>query len=93
MRTILPAVSALALFTACHSAAVPKDAELPALTVDQVQALVASGQATVFDNNSKERFEESHVPGAKWLSFKDVKASDLPEDKARTLVFYCANEH
>jgi rhodanese-related sulfurtransferase len=93
MRILLPAVTTLALFAACHSASVSKEAELPALTVDQVQALIASGQASVFDNNAKERFEQSHVPGAKWLSFKDVKASDLPEDKARTLVFYCANEH
>ena len=33
------------------------------------------------------------MPGAKWVKFNEVKASDLPADKASTLVFYCANEH
>ena len=43
-------------------------------------------------NNSKDRWAQSHVPTATWLDFKDVKASDLPQDKDRVLVFYCANE-
>jgi hypothetical protein len=27
------------------------------------------------------------------VAFNKVQASDLPEDKSRQLVFYCANEH
>ena len=46
----------------------------------------------VFDNNSLDRFKESHLPTAKWVDFKNVQASDLPKDKDRTLIFYCANE-
>jgi hypothetical protein len=38
-------------------------------------------------------YAKGHVPTAKWVSFKDVKASDLPTDKTRKLVFYCANTH
>ncbi|HXN55052.1 MAG TPA: rhodanese-like domain-containing protein [Myxococcales bacterium] len=63
------------------------------LTVDQVQALLDKKDASVFDNNSKERWQESHLPGAKWVAFNGVKAQDLPQDKDRKLVFYCANEH
>jgi rhodanese-related sulfurtransferase len=37
-------------------------------------------------------WQKGHVPTATWVDFKDVKASDLPKDKDRMLVFYCANE-
>lgn len=63
------------------------------LSVDEVAKLVQSGTASIFDNNSHERWQKSHVPGAKWVAFNKVQASDLPADKSRQLVFYCANEH
>jgi rhodanese-related sulfurtransferase len=66
--------------------------ELKSLTVDQVSALIAKHDVAVFDNNTMDRYKESHLPGAKWVSFKDVKASDLPADKDAKLVFYCENE-
>lgn len=47
----------------------------------------------VYDNNSKERFTESHLPGAKWVEFDEVGEKDLPPDQSATLVFYCTNEH
>jgi hypothetical protein len=62
------------------------------LTVDQVAQLVQSKGADVFDNNSKDEWKQGHVPTAKWVAFNDVKASDLPQDKSRKLVFYCHNE-
>jgi rhodanese-related sulfurtransferase len=37
-------------------------------------------------------WQKGHVPTAKWVDFKNVQASDLPKDKDRTLIFYCANE-
>jgi Rhodanese-like domain len=63
------------------------------LTVEQVSDLIAKKEADVFDNNSKEVYAKGHVPTAKWVSFKDVKESDLPQDKSRKVVFYCANTH
>ena len=63
------------------------------LTVDQVADHVAKGDASVFDNNPKDMFAKGHVPTAKWVDFKAVKESDLPKDKSRKLVFYCANTH
>ena len=62
------------------------------LTVDQVSDLIAKHDVKVFDNNPLDRFKQSHLPTAKWVDFKDVKASDLPGDKEAKLVFYCASE-
>jgi hypothetical protein len=78
----------------CSKKATSKSgAPLKELTVDEVQARIAAkdGKFFVFDNNSKERFTESHVPGAKWVDFKNVTAADLPSDKTASLVFYCAH--
>ncbi|MCA1825803.1 MAG: rhodanese-like domain-containing protein [Myxococcales bacterium] len=63
------------------------------LTIDQVSDLIAKHGADVFDNNDQGTYAKGHVPTAKWVSFKDVKASDLPTDHSRNLVFYCANTH
>jgi rhodanese-related sulfurtransferase len=62
------------------------------LTVDQVASHLQKGDASVFDNNPKDMYQKGHVPTAKWVDFKNVQASDLPQDKDRTLIFYCANE-
>jgi hypothetical protein len=69
-------------------------AELKTLTVDEVAARVAAkdGRTFVYDNNPKERYQQGHVPGARWVASGDVTASVLPADKTATLVFYCANE-
>jgi len=66
--------------------------EFGRLTVDQVAEHVARGDASIFDNNDKETWQKGHVPTAKWVDFKNVQTSDLPKDKDRTLIFYCANE-
>jgi len=62
------------------------------LTVDQVAERVAKGDVSVFDNNPKDMWQKGHGPTAKWVDCKNVQASDLPKDKDRMLVFYCANE-
>jgi 3-mercaptopyruvate sulfurtransferase SseA len=71
-----------------------KSADLKALTVDEVAARIAAhdGKTYVFDNNPRERFAKSHVPGATWLDYDHVTAADLPADKGATLIFYCASE-
>lgn len=68
------------------------------MTIDELEARMAEAKAGklalyIFDNNHKERFDQSHIPGAKWLDSDKVQATDLPADKEATLVFYCANEH
>ena len=63
------------------------------LTMDQVSDLIAKHDADIFDNNGRDEWVKGHVPTARWVSFKDVKESDLPKDKDRKLVFYCHNSH
>jgi hypothetical protein len=74
-------------------AAAPEREGFGELSADQVEQLIKKKEAQVFDNNSEERYQRSHLPGATWLKFNEVKASDLPKDLERTLVFYCANTH
>lgn len=73
-------------------AASEKKQELSELTVDQVSEGIAQKTLYVFDNNSKKVFAQGHVPTAKWVNYHDLKAEELPADKAARLVFYCANE-
>jgi hypothetical protein len=68
------------------------------LTMDELETRMADAKGgkiklALFDNNQHERFMKSHLPGAHWVKFDDVKASDLPADKETNLVFYCSNEH
>ena len=83
----------IALFASTARAAEAKHEGFGELSMDQVQALIAKKGADIYDNNAKEEWVKGHVPTAKWVSFKDVKESDLPKDKDRTLVFYCHNTH
>ena len=68
------------------------------LSIAELEAKMQEAQAGrlqlfVYDNNSKERFAESHLPGAKWVEFDEITDNDLPKDHRATLVFYCSNEH
>jgi hypothetical protein len=68
------------------------------LSIDELDSKMADAKAGklalfIYDNNHKERWQQSHIPGAKWLDSDKVTAADLPQDKNATLVFYCANEH
>src|SRR6266478_9833925 len=90
-RTVLAA--ALLLLASSARADAAKDEGYTDLTVEQVSGLIAKKEADVFDNNPQDLYAKGHVPTAKWVSFRDVKESDLPKDKSRKLVFYCANTH
>ncbi|MFO0760215.1 MAG: rhodanese-like domain-containing protein [Byssovorax sp.] len=68
------------------------------MTMEELDARMAEAKAgklnlKIYDNNHKDVFEKGHIPGATWVAFNEIKASDLPADKEATLVFYCANEH
>lgn len=91
LRTTL-AAAFVALF-ACTARADAKSEGFGQLTVDQVSDLVTKHAADIFDNNGKDDWQAGHVPTAKWVQFNGVKASDLPKDHGRELVFYCANSH
>ena len=68
------------------------------MTIDELEAKMADAKAGkgalfIFDNNHKEVFDKGHIPGAKWVDYEKVAATDLPADKEATLVFYCVNEY
>jgi rhodanese-related sulfurtransferase len=72
-------------------------AEVVEVSVDAVQALVAakSAKVAVIDaNNEQARAAVGMVPGAiKLSSYGQYALSELPADKATTLVFYCYNSY
>ena len=63
------------------------------LTIDQVAGKLGKPGVFIYDNNDKETYASGHVPGATWLDYDSVKASDLAKDKTATLIFYCENAH
>jgi hypothetical protein len=91
-RTLFAGLAGFALI-ACTARADSKKEGFGELTVDQVADLIARKEADIFDNNGQDTWKEGHLPTAKWVAFNKVKASDLPKDRLRKLVFYCANEH
>ncbi len=64
--------------------------DIPELSVAEVAARLGQPGFFVFDNNSRARWQRSHVPGAKNLNAYSYEAGELPPDKAATLVFYCS---
>ena len=63
------------------------------LTPAEVAARLKEKNVYVFDNNELERWQKSHVPGARWVHPTEYEAKELPADKSATLIFYCANPH
>jgi len=64
--------------------------DIPELSVAEVAARLGQPGFHVYDNNGRGRWKRSHVPGAKNLNAYNYEASELPPDKAATLVFYCS---
>lgn len=98
MRTAL--LAALLAATACSKAdpagapaAAPAAAPIPSVTVDELDHLLAAGKAQAVDANGIGTREHMGViPGAVLLSdYASYAPSELPADKSRPLVFYCAN--
>jgi hypothetical protein len=88
MKTLLALLVVSAPLIACAD-----ESALNKLTPQEVSARLKQKNFYVYDNNAKERWQKSHVPGAKWLHPSEFEPKELPADKSATLVFYCANEH
>jgi rhodanese-related sulfurtransferase len=79
-----------------HESATPLEAgKLSFISVDDVDAHIAKGTAQAVDANGTDtRKHEGVVPGAVLLTDSESYAlTELPTDKAKELVFYCANTH
>src|SRR5437879_6226961 len=97
MRKLL-FIAALVAAAACSkkssdAPAAADEAKIPAITVDEVDKAIAAGRATPIDcNGDGTRKKMGVVPGAVLLSDDDSFAlSELPSDKQKELVFYCAS--
>jgi rhodanese-related sulfurtransferase len=84
----------LVLAVAGCSKSTPGEPALATASVDDVAQWIAGDQCTVVDANSTgTRKKMGVIPGATLLTSYDSYAlRELPADKQRTLVFYCANE-
>lgn len=73
------------------------DEQIATVSVLEVQAMVSvkPAKAVVLDaNNEQARAEAGVVPGAvKLSSYNQYALTELPTDKATTLVFYCYNNY
>jgi rhodanese-related sulfurtransferase len=69
-------------------------AKIAEISVAELDALIAKGACTPVDaNGDVTRKKRGVIPGAVRLSdYETYSAKELPADKARALVFYCANE-
>ena len=91
MRTILLAAVLALGAGACSKAdktdkAAAAKATLPTISIDEVDQKLANGEGT--------RKKMGTLPGAVLLSDSETfNVSELPADKTKPLVFYCANPH
>ena len=71
------------------------EANIPQLTVDDVDHALAAGSCTPVDANGDDTRKKMGVlPGAVLLAGDDnYDLKLLPADKSKELVFYCANTH
>jgi rhodanese-related sulfurtransferase len=94
MRTMIPLLLALAAGAGCTKAKDDQAAHAPAVaevTIDQVDHMIADHACQPVDaNGTPLRQKMGVLPGALLLSDMDA-IGELPADKAKPLVFYCAN--
>ena len=89
---------ALPAVTACSKkpdkAAKSEHSSLPTVTVPELDAQLAKCACVAVDANGPEtRKNKGVIPGAIRLTdYETFAATELPADKSRPLVFYCANE-
>ena len=98
MRTLLfLSVLGLATLGGCAKKANDKTqavaAEVPTISVDQLDAMLAKSECVPVDaNGDRTRQKMGVIPGAVLLTDSETfTTAELPADRSKTLVFYCAN--
>jgi len=71
------------------------EVKVPTVSIDELDAALAKSECQPVDaNGDRTRQKMGVIPGAVLLSDSDTfTVSELPADKAKPLVFYCANTH
>jgi len=57
----------------------------------ELQQQLLTDAVAVVDVNSRQSWNQAHVPGARHADPDQFVAADLPADKNALLVFYCSN--
>src|SRR5690349_7216575 len=99
MRTLLfSSVLAFAVLAGCSKKDEPAKVEklsdkVPTITIDELDAKLAANDCQAVDANGEgTRKKLGVIPGAVLLTDSEAySTSELPADKSKTLVFYCAN--
>src|SRR5579884_2677288 len=99
MTAVFRAVSVASLLLAGVALACDGEKQASAVkqvTIQQVAELQKANKATLVDANGSDfRAKNGVIPGAVLLTSASAyePAKELPQDKSRKLVFYCANTH
>lgn len=64
---------------------------IKSISPEALQQAMRSRALTIIDVNSPQGWTRAHVPGAVNLDPNSYVETDLPEDKAASLIFYCSN--
>jgi len=59
------------------------------VSAQQLQDMIAAGEALVVDVREVNEFEEGHIPGAVNMPLSSFQASKLPDAGGKTLVLNC----
>jgi rhodanese-related sulfurtransferase len=89
------ALAVLAMSCKNSATSEPTEQRISEVTVDELAGQLASGGCTPVDaNGAPTRKKMGTIPGAVLLSdYETFSLSELPSDKRKGLVFYCANEY
>jgi rhodanese-related sulfurtransferase len=99
MRTLLLSVALFVLFVGCKGASPTgatetkeAEVEIPEISIENADKAIQSGAVAVDANSEQTRRRNGTVPGAIILtsSYK-YDLAQLPDDKSKDLIFYCAN--
>lgn len=94
MRTVLVCLLAFAAAAGCAKTAAPSATEQVAIatvSVDELDQMLTRNDCQAVDANGETtRRKMGVIPGAVLLTNMDA-VNELPPDKAKSLVFYCAN--
>jgi len=90
--TVLGLAAAAGCSKATDTSGASDKAALPTVSVDECDQALGKGAQAVDANGEQTRKKMGVVPGAVLLTDSESFAvSELPADKAKPLVFYCAN--
>jgi rhodanese-related sulfurtransferase len=64
---------------------------LDTISPKELLQVIRDKQAVIFDVNSRQSWQQAHVPGALNIDPIEFQETDLPADKNSSLVFYCSN--